>query len=238
MKLWKVSRLHYDTENTYFGETVKRLALPTLMIAGFALAGCAGHGPASVEVSATPSSDPQASTDSQASGTTLDQLRNLYARAGGECITLIPRDTKQGADETAYCDGGAILSTYASEAQVADAVALLGSIAGTPYEIAVGSDWTVHAKDAGILALEMGGRAVQIGEADRITTPTAESFDLATDEGLCSADSKMTDLELNDAVAPLFGFPAERRSRTYEETEKIRAYKNAAFSRECPERVS
>lgn len=67
---------------------------------------------------------------------------------------------------------------------------------------------------------------------------TAASFDLSTDAGLCAADAEVTNLELNDALAPLLGFPADRDFRTAEQTEAVRAHKNAAFLRACPERAS
>ncbi|WP_307323856.1 hypothetical protein [Microbacterium sp. SORGH_AS_0862] len=67
--------------------------------------------------------------------------------------------------------------------------------------------------------------------------PAPQSFDLTTDAGLCAADAEMTNLELNDAIAPLLGFPADRDQRTYDQDDAIRAYKNAAFERECPARA-
>lgn len=47
----------------------------------------------------------------------------------------------------------------------------------------------------------------------------------------------MTNLELNDAIAPLLGYPADREARTFEQDEAIRDYKNAAFERMCPSRA-
>ena len=63
-------------------------------------------------------------------------------------------------------------------------------------------------------------------------------LDLSTDAGLCAADAELTNLELNDALAPLLGFPAERDLRTFDQDEAIRAHKNAAFLRACPARAS
>ena len=78
--------------------------------------------------------------------------------------------------------------------------------------------------------------------ADTSPSPTvsasAPALDLVTDAGLCAADAKMTNLELNDAIAPLLGFSPVRRERTLEQDDAIRGYKNAAFSRACPERAS
>lgn len=62
-------------------------------------------------------------------------------------------------------------------------------------------------------------------------------IDLTTDAGLCAADAAMSNLELNDALAPLLGFPADRRSRTADQNDAIRAHRNAAFERACPSRA-
>lgn len=64
------------------------------------------------------------------------------------------------------------------------------------------------------------------------------ALDLTTDEGLCAADAELTNLEVNDALAPLLGFSADRDVRTFDQTEAIREHKNLAFSRACPERMS
>ena len=75
--------------------------------------------------------------------------------------------------------------------------------------------------------------------ASELDINTAEAaYDLTTDAGLCAADSPMTDTELNDAIAPQLGFSPDRRSRTFEQDEALRAYKNAAFRRACPYRAS
>lgn len=69
--------------------------------------------------------------------------------------------------------------------------------------------------------------------------PTAgETLDLTTDAGLCAADAEVSNLELNDALAPMLGYPASRDARTSDQDEAIRFYKNAAFGRACPERAS
>jgi hypothetical protein len=71
-------------------------------------------------------------------------------------------------------------------------------------------------------------------------TPAAPppALDLTTDQGLCAADAELTNLELNDALAPQLGFPADGDARTVEQDDAIKAYKNAAFARACPERAS
>lgn len=66
---------------------------------------------------------------------------------------------------------------------------------------------------------------------------TNATLDLTTDAGICAADAEMTNLELNNALAPLLGLPTEGYARTYAQDDAIREYKNAAFLRECPERA-
>lgn len=68
--------------------------------------------------------------------------------------------------------------------------------------------------------------------------PAGEALDLSTDAGLCAADAELSNLELNDALAPMLGYPASRDARTSDQDEAIRFYKNAAFGRACPERAS
>lgn len=82
------------------------------------------------------------------------------------------------------------------------------------------------------------GTDLQASPTEPTSTPSAGTWDLATDAGLCAADAELTNLELNDAIAPLLGFPAARGDRSLEEDDAIRAYKNEAFERACPERAS
>lgn len=71
-----------------------------------------------------------------------------------------------------------------------------------------------------------------------VTPPADEVLDLTSDAGLCAADAELSNLELNDALAPMLGYPASRDARTSDQDEAIRFYKNAAFGRACPERAS
>lgn len=83
--------------------------------------------------------------------------------------------------------------------------------------------------------------AIPAAEPSPTVTPKTRPspvLDLVTDKGLCAADAEMTNLELNDAIAPLLGFSPVRRERTVEQKDVILKYKNAAFSRACPGRMS
>jgi len=70
------------------------------------------------------------------------------------------------------------------------------------------------------------------------STPSAGGVDLRSDQGLCAADAEMTNLQLNDAIAVMLGYPGDRDARSYEQDDAIRDYKNAAFERACPARAS
>ena len=85
--------------------------------------------------------------------------------------------------------------------------------------------------------------AVFVGTATRPSPTvsaraTAAALDLVTDAGLCAADAGITNLELNDAIAPLLGYSPARDQRTVDQDDAIRSYKNGAFARACPKRTS
>ncbi len=163
----------------------------------------------------------------------------MYDDAGGQCENPQRRSTAV-AEDTADCEDGAVVSVYTSETQRDSAIEVLRGLQDTnpsPHVIAVGADWTVSGEDAGSLASAMGGEAVQIGDPTADVETTDPTLDLTTDDGLCAADAELTSLELNDALAPLLGYSADRDLRTYEQDDAIRAYKNAAFERACPARA-
>lgn len=212
---------------------VKKLGGAAVVAAILILAGCSASAaptpPPTVAESQTPVADP--------GGTTLLELQADYVAAGGQCDQIAERASIAVAEEAGDCDGGALLTTYRSETQRDSAISVLDGAQATnpsPYEIAVGPDWIVNGADAGSFAAAMGGVARQIGVA---APPAAAQQDLTTDEGLCAADAEMTNLELNDALAPVLGFPADRDARTSAQDDEIREYKNAAFARACPARV-
>lgn len=211
-----------------------------LLTAAALFTGCAGT-PSSppVETMTTPSPTP---TPTEPAFITLEQLQAEYVAAGGHCDTISPRVTSV-AEDAGDCDGGALLTTYASESQRNSAIQVLEGLQDTnpsPHVIAYGPDWIVNGADAGSFAAAMGGEQYHVGEIRDVEVPDASEpqFDLTTDAGLCAADTELTNLELNDALAPMLGFSADRDSRTFEQDETIRAYKNEAFLRECPARAS
>lgn len=203
----------------------------TVLTACLALIGCAS--------TAAPEPRPTVSVADapESTGTKLAELRDLYVDAGGHCEVLTLRVTTV-AEEAGDCDDGALLTTYGSEAQRDGAIHVLEELQVTnpsPHVIAVGPDWIVNGSAVESLAAAMGGVERQIGDP---RAAIAAQFDLTTDAGICAADAELTNLELNDALAPLLGFPADRDQRSSEQDEAIRAYKNAAFIRECPARAS
>ncbi|AQY02026.1 hypothetical protein [Microbacterium foliorum] len=159
----------------------------------------------------------------------------MYVEAGGQCDSIAARTTAV-ASEAGDCSDGALLTTYTSTSQRDNAISVLEGLQDTnpaPHVIAVGPDWIVNGPAAGSVASAMGGESLQIGEP----ASDAPLPDLSTDEALCEADAEMTNLELNDAIAPMLGYSADRDSRSAEQDEAIRAYKNAAFERACPARA-
>lgn len=70
------------------------------------------------------------------------------------------------------------------------------------------------------------------------TTSAEPAYDLTTDQGLCAADATVTNLELDDLVAPLLGLPASAALRTAAQDDLIRTYQDDAFLRACPARAS
>lgn len=193
------------------------------------LAGCSSP---STEVAPSPSetSSPTTSTTSP-----LEALRRSYIEAGGQCVSFSTRDTAV-AESATDCDDGALLTTYSSGTQLDAAIRVLQRLQDTnpsPHVIAVGSNWIVNGGAAQDVAAAMGGRTQQIG-----TPAPSTTRDLRTDEGLCAADAEMTNLQLNDAIAVILGYPGDRDARSYEQAAAIRDYKSAAFERACPARAS
>ena len=186
----------------------------------------------------TPSASPSVTTSPAAqadSGTTLADLQSMYIEAGGQCDSITTRTTAV-ASEAGDCADGALLTTYTSVSQRDSAILVLKGLQDTnpaPHVVAAGPDWIVNGPEAGLVASAMGGEPLQIGEP----AVNAAQPDLSTDEALCAADAEMTNLELNDALAPLLGFSPGRSARTPDQDDAIRAHKNAAFERACPERV-
>lgn len=206
---------------------VKRVWGAAVAAAVLILSGCGAQGDAGESTAASPSASPTA--DLRA----LEDLRESYVAAGGQCATMTQRETAV-AENAGDCDGGALLTIYRSESQrdiAIDTLEALQESNSRPHVIAVGPDWIVNGPDAESRADAMGGTAVQIGQ------PVTPVFDLTTDEGLCAADADMTNLELNDALAPLLGYPADRDARTSDQDDAIREYKNAGFERACPARA-
>lgn len=211
----------------------KPLTLAAAMFAALVLSSCASASP-----TPAPSTPPPATETPAAMTITLDELQSKYVAAGGQCDSISLRAKSAVSEASGDCDGGALLSIYASRAEVDGAIRILEGLQVTnpsPHVIAVGDDWIVNGANAGDFAIAMGGEPRQIGKP----IPTAQTtHDLSTDEGLCAADAELTNLELNDAIAPLLGFSPDRDARSSYQDDAIREYKNSAFLRACPARAS
>ncbi|WP_180968996.1 hypothetical protein [Microbacterium aurantiacum] len=135
--------------------------LPIVAVLALMLAGCSNS-------SATPSSGETATaTDTPESSTvTLEELQTKYVDAGGDCDRMTVRADSAVSEEAGDCDGGALLTTYRSDAQRDSAILVLKGLQDSnpsPHVIAVGPDWIVNGADAGSFAAAMGGEPLQIG---------------------------------------------------------------------------
>lgn len=168
----------------------------------------------------------------------IDELRDAYVAAGGDCDDWEQTDRVRAAAASGDCSTNAVLMTFdSSSAAKSTADALLGMVAaGEERTLLMGADWLINAPDVRDVADSVGGEILSATGPEPAPSQTA-TVDLSSDAGLCAADAEMTNLELNDAIAPLLGYPADRDSRTSEQDQAIREYKNAAFERACPARA-
>ena len=212
---------------------MRKLGGVVLVAAVLLFAGCSADA-ASEEPPASPSAEAPSPSPS-ATADALQSVREAYVAAGGQCSPISVRDTAV-SDQAGDCSDGALLTTYSSESQRDSAIDALEELQVTnpsSHTIAVGPDWIVNGGAAESVAETMGGVTMQIGEPG----VSIADYDITTDAGLCAADAELSNLELNDLVALLLDYPADRDLRTSEDDEAIRAYKNEAFLRECPERA-
>jgi hypothetical protein len=178
------------------------------------LAGCGNTSEPSAPTSAAESTE---STESTQQSTAVPDLTGLL---GADAASQLD-DAGMTASFIAMSDGTEVTAVDAATRPVIRTSPAAGDDvrAGRTVSVFVGAD-------------------LQASPTPPASNPAAETWDLTTDAGLCAADAELTNLELNDAIAPLLGFPAVRGDRSIEENDAIRAYKNEAFGRACPERAS
>lgn len=90
----------------------------------------------------------------------------MYVDAGGKCEDVKLRVDSSVWEEAGDCDGGALLTTYRSQAQRDGAIVALEGLQDSnpsPHVIAVGPDWIVNGADAGEVAATMGAEVREIG---------------------------------------------------------------------------
>lgn len=230
------------------------LGLSCLLIAGCGAGGQPSPPPApTVTVTASPSAAPSPAAVSVDSFT--ETCRALFTDVDGPAPALAAVDiaAAMGSDPTGASvdpvevDG--VIADLLWIGQTADpqiernieaTVAPLQALATT---FRTGQNTTLQLGDVAtsgvtmltICAEEAPGAGAEV--LPSLTPSYASSADLYTDKGVCAADAALTNLDLNDALAPILGYPAERAARTIEQDDAIRAHKNAVFRRTCPERA-
>lgn len=173
----------------------------------------------------------------------VEALRDALGAGGYYCADWQRDDRVTLALQSGQCSDADVLMIFTGESAVHEAAQNLKALVST---FVVGENWIVNTDRPYAVTYAIGGTFVEgsgdalddEGESDDESAVDTSGYDLTTDEGLCEADSDLTNLELNDAIALLLGFPADRDERTYDQDEAIRDYKNEAFLRECPARAS
>lgn len=129
----------------------------------------------------------------------------------------------------------ALLAAGCSAGEEVPAPRVSTSAAASPSPTA---ERTAAAEDAAQKAADDAAKA-RAEEVEAAKKRAAmDALDLTPDQVLCALDEELTGRELDDAMAPLLGFAADRDLRTPAQDDEIRDYKNAAFMRACPERAS
>jgi len=187
---------------------------PAIAFAVVLLAGCTGEAP-SVKTS-SPTAPATVNADSGGVPTAVPDVTGLL---GADAATLLA-DADMTVTFIAMSDGAELMAVDAASSLVIRTYPAAGDDvrSNRAVSVFVGTDTRPSPTVS--------------------TSAPAAAWDLVTDAGLCAADAELTNLELNDAIAPLLGFSPVRDDRTVEQDDAIRAYKNAAFTRACPERAS
>ncbi|QXT62257.1 hypothetical protein [Tessaracoccus palaemonis] len=212
------------------------------------LAGCGATDAAESTTPATAATEPFPGALSSAPVAqryeSVEALRDALGAGGYYCTDWQRDDRVALALQSGQCSDADVLMIFTGESAVHEAAQNLKALV---TNFVVGENWIVNTDRPYAVTYAIGGTIVE-GTGDALDTEDesddgsaavdTSGYDLTTDEGLCEADADLTNLELNDAIAPLLGFPADRDERTYDQDEAIRDYKNEAFRRECPARAS
>lgn len=105
-------------------------------------------------------------SSSDATYDNVEQLRDAYVDAGGNCDNYTPTHTSDGAKSSASCSRQTVIVVYANHDAVNDQIELLknSGISGLigDSERLVGENWMINAPDLEQIQKKMGGEIVSI----------------------------------------------------------------------------
>lgn len=94
----------------------------------------------------------------------IDELRNDFEAAGGDCPSWVQTDQVTNALQSGECDDSTVLSIYGSTQDTTDQVVQLKEMVqglGMENHLLVGPNWIVNSPDFEELQKQMGGITVR-----------------------------------------------------------------------------
>lgn len=102
----------------------------------------------------------------QATYSTVEDLKEAFVKAGGECDEWDATHSVEGSAESGTCGTHTVLSTYVSQAATEDRIeetkSFLESVDGDWGSWLVGENWIIHGPDVHEIKEELGGTVVSI----------------------------------------------------------------------------
>jgi hypothetical protein len=134
----------------------RHLAPALLLAACLALAGCGGGKNEAKPVGSSAGTAKAKSYDG------VEDLRDAYIRAGGECNDWNKSNKVTGAAESGECGGSVVLSTYLSSQAAQDQVKTTKEALGDTIALhwLVGENWIINAPDVDDVKKKLGGTIV------------------------------------------------------------------------------
>ena len=122
--------------------------------------------PAADQAAQTPTTPTTTTTATPPTGQTygtLTDLRDAATAAGHPCPTWVQDNAVTLAAESGHCDDSDVLATYATQAQLDEAIATMKAMNAAITDpnaravLLVGPNWTINSADAPALQPKMGG---------------------------------------------------------------------------------